>query len=121
MSRSMALALTAAVLFAGGAVGCWWRASELRGEGRWLLERGSAQAEEYARSFDGSYADGQLQTFAQRRAVLERSLTWQRLQLVFVLASVVCAFSSYVFFLFRRLRDQLVEGAGDDPALISKI
>lgn len=110
-SRSVTLAILFAVLFAGGAVGSFLQAQKYRTDARWLLERGTAQAQEYAATFDGSHADEQLSTLEQRRQVLEQAHLWQRLQLLSILASVIAAFSSYVFFLFRRLRDQLLEGA----------
>lgn len=110
MSRGMVVAVAIACLCAGGAVQCFLKASELRSEARWLLARGNAQADQYAATFDGTVADSQLSTFAQRRAVLERADRWQRLQLVLVLATAIAAFCSYVLYLFRRLREQLVEG-----------
>lgn len=115
MSRSMLVALTLAVLCAMGAVGCFLRASALRSEARWLKVRGDALAAEYASSFNGDLADSQLATFDEWRDVLERVLLWQRLQLFLVFATVVSAFSSYVLYLFHRLREQLVE-ATEPPA-----
>lgn len=117
-SRSVAVAIAVSVLFAGGAVASFVQAHRLRGEARWLLERGEAQAQEYAATFEGSHADEQLGTFDKRREVLERAHLWQRLQMVFILAAVIAAFSSYVLYLFRRLREQLLdatEGAGMIP------
>lgn len=110
-SRSVAISIVVAVLFAGGAVGSFVQAQRHRTEARWLLERGDAQGQEYAATFDGAAQDAQLITLEERHAVLEKAHLWQRLQLVCILASVIAAFSSYVFFLFRRLRDQLLEGA----------
>lgn len=110
-SRSVAVAILFALLFAGGAVGSFFQAQKYRTEARWLLERGTAQAQQYAQTLDGTAADEQLSTLEQRREVLESAHLWQRLQLLCILASVIAAFSSYVFFLFRRLREQLLEGA----------
>ncbi len=112
-SRGMALAMGLSVLCAGVAVGGYLRARALRTEAGWLLERGSAEGQEYADTFDGQAADTQLSTLEQRHAVLERAHVWQAVQMLAVLASVVFAFSSYVLFLFRRLRDQLLEVTAD--------
>lgn len=113
MSRSVIMAIAVAVLSAAAAAGCYLRASQLRTEAGWLMARGNAAADEYAQSFDGAAADAQLASFDQRRAVLEQAQRWQRLQMVLVLAAVVSAFCSYVFFLFRRLREQLVDATAD--------
>jgi len=111
-SRSVAVSLILTLLCAGGAVGSYARAHSLRTEARWLLERGTAQAQEYADTFDGSAADSELGTLDQRQAVLDRAQLWYGAQLLLVLATVVLAFSSYVFYLFRRLRDQLLDATG---------
>lgn len=110
-SRSVAVAILFTVLFAAGAVGSFIQAQKYRTDARWLLERGEAQGQQYAQSFDGAAQDEQLSTLEKRREVLEKAHLWQRLQLLSILASVIAAFSSYVFFLFRRLREQLLEGA----------
>ena len=52
----------------------------------WLLERSKAQASEYAESFDDTVATQQLETFAARRAVLERAHLWQRGQMLGLMA-----------------------------------
>ena len=111
-SRSAMTAMLLSVVAATGASVCFWQASTLRTEGQWLLVRGNAQAAEYANSLDSALAEKQLELFEQRRAVLERSHSWQRIQLLLVLFSVVSAFSSYILYLFYRLREQLVD-AGD--------
>lgn len=112
-SRGMALAMGLSVLCAGIAAGSYLRARALRTEAGWMLERGSAEGQQYADTFDGQAADSQLATLDQRHDLLDRAHVWQALQMLSVLASVVAAFSSYVFFLFRRLRDQLVEVTSD--------
>ena len=80
------------------------------------MARGQAQAQEYASSFDGAFADQQLASFEERRVTLEHAQLWQLLEKLLVLLSVLGAFSSYVLYLFRRLRDQLVEATSEaDP------
>lgn len=112
-SRGMALAMALSVLCAGIAVGSYLRARALRTEAGWMLERGSAEGQKYADTFDGQAVDSQLSMLAQRGDLLDRAHIWQAVQMLAVLASVVFAFSSYVFFLFRRLRDQLLEVTSD--------
>ena len=112
-SRGMALAMGLSVLCAGVAVGSYLRARALRTEAGWMLERGSAEGQEYAATFNGQAVDSQLSTFDQRRDLLDHAHVWQAVQMLAVLASVVFAFSSYVLFLFRRLRDQVLEVTSD--------
>jgi hypothetical protein len=108
-SRSVTVAVVVSALAAGGAGYAHIRAHQLRSDAGWLLERGSAQGEEYASSLDTQIAEDQLTTFDERRAVLDRAQLWQRAELLGILFAVVGGFSSYVLFLFRRLREQLVD------------
>lgn len=108
-SRSVLFAVTIAVLSSAGAVACYLRAVELRTEARWLMERGVAEATEYTQTFEGAAQDKQFATLEQRREVLERATIWQRGQLLLVLLTVIAAFSSYVLYLFHKLRSGLEE------------
>ncbi len=108
-SRSVTVAVSIALLTVVAAVGSFVRASQLRTEAQWLLERGNAEAEEYADTFESAMAEKQLATFSERRGVLDGALLWQRLQMLFVLIAVIAAFSSYVLHLFHRLRTDLEE------------
>ena len=116
-SRGMAVAALISLLCALGAVGCFLRSRQLKSEAAWLMARSNAEAAEYARSFDGQYADKQLATYDDRRDALERAHTWQVGQMLLVLSAVIAAFASYVFFLFRRLREQLVDALPEEVAL----
>src|SRR6478672_2622130 len=109
MSRSVTIAAVVCVAFAAGAVASAIRAKTLRTDGEWLMARGSAEAQEYASSFETRHADAQLLTFDQRRDVLERANRWQGLELFCILGSVLSAFSAYVLYLYYRLRQQLVD------------
>jgi hypothetical protein len=110
-SRSVAVAVTIALVATGGAVASHLRSHQLKSDAQWLMERGSAQAEEYATTLDSRVAEAQLVTFDEHRAVLERSEIWHRTEMLLILLAVVAAFSSYVLYLFRRLREQLVEAS----------
>jgi hypothetical protein len=110
-SRSVALAVLMAVLAAGGAVAAHLRAHQLRTDAGWLFERGTAEAEEYSTTLDPRAAEAQLLTFDEHRQVLERAELWHRTEMLAILLAVVSAFSSYVLYLFRRLREQLVEAS----------
>ena len=116
-SRGMVLAAFVSLLCAAGAVGCFFRSHQLRVDADWLMARGKAEAAEYARSFDGRVEEKQLATFEKRRDALEASHAWQVGQMLCVLASVAAAFASYVLFLFRRLREQLVEALPPEDTL----
>jgi len=122
LSRSVAVAMVVCLGSAAGAVWCYGKAAKLRTEGNWLLLRGNAQAEEYASSLDSQTAETQLITFEQRRVVLENAHFWQRVQMMLVLVSVVSAFSTYILWLYFRLRQQLVEaGTGLEDSRASAV
>lgn len=108
---SVTTAVCVSVLTAACAVGCWYRAEQLRSEADWLLERGRAQASEFAQSFDDTLATQQLETFAKRREVLERAHLWQRGQALGVMWAVVTAACAWVLSLWRRLNGELEEAS----------
>lgn len=112
-TRSVTAALCISLLAGGGAAYCYTRAETLQGEGRWLMERGTAQATEYAQKLDGTLADAQLKTFTERRVVLERAHRWQRGMLLGTMVAVLSALSAYVLFLLKRLDDQLLDATGE--------
>lgn len=113
----MAVAAVISLLCALGAAECFVRASSLRSDAAFLMLRGSKQAAEYAQSFDGKMEDQQLATFDQRRQVLERARAWQVLEMLLWISTVITAFASYVFFLFRRLREQLIDALPEEDAV----
>jgi hypothetical protein len=112
-SRSVTLAVSLAVLAVASALGSHLRSTHHQSEARWLLERGNAQAEEYAHSFDPAAADRQVQVFEARREVLSRVLLWQQLRLLFSLVAVVAGLCAYVLHLWRRLREDLDEAEAE--------
>jgi hypothetical protein len=112
-TRSVTAALCISLLAAGGAGFCYVRADALQVQGQWLMERGTAQAQDYAQRLDATAADAQLKTFAERRAVLQQAHNWQRGMMLGVLASVLAAVSAYMLFLLRRLDEQLVDALGE--------
>jgi hypothetical protein len=110
-SVSVTVAVLMTSLAAAGALACFFAASHYQNEGNWLLERGNAQAEEYARSFDSAVAETQMATLDQRRETLQKAHAWQRLQILLIVLTVIGTFCSYVLYLFGRLREQLVEAS----------
>ena len=119
-SRSVTVAVSIALLSGAAAVGAYVRASQLRTEAQWLLQRGTAEAEEYANTFESAMAEKQLATLSERRGVLDNVLLWQRFQMLLVLIGVIAAFSSYVLHLFHRLRtdlEEVTDGLEEAPAL----
>lgn len=63
-SRSVVAAVCVSLLSMGSAGFCYVRKASLDAEARWLMERGNAQAIEYAERLDNSVADAQFKTFA---------------------------------------------------------
>ncbi|MCE9667243.1 hypothetical protein LY474_05385 [Myxococcus stipitatus] len=112
-TRSLSVALCITLLSSGAAIYCYTRADALQVQGQWLMERGTAQAEEYAQRLDGKAADAQLKTFAERRGVLEHAHLWQRGMMLSVLLAALSLVGAYVFFLLKRLDDQLLDALGD--------
>lgn len=110
-SRSVVAAFLVCLLSLGGAGFCALRAAGLHSEARWLLERGNAQALEYAEGLDNAVAEAQLKTFAMRRAVMERAHLWQRGQMLGLLAGALSGLAAYMLYLLRRLDSQLDEAA----------
>lgn len=105
----LAVAICVSLLSAGGAAWSFQQEQALQKEGQWLMARGNAQAEEYAQHFDETVAEAQLQTFAQRREVLERAHLWQRGQILGVMGAALGFLAAYALFLLKRLDDQLAD------------
>jgi hypothetical protein len=115
-TRSVVAAIGISLLSLGGAGYCYTRAQALQSEARWLLERGNAQAAEYAQRLDNAVADAQLKTFAARRAVMERAHLWQRGQMLGVMAAAISALVAYMLYLLGRLDSQLDDAAAEAPS-----
>jgi hypothetical protein len=114
-SPSVAIAVCITLLSGGGALACYLRASQLQRDSGWLLERAQAQAAEYSATLDSSLAENQLKAFEERRQILERAHLWQRGQMLLTLLGLVAGFSSYVLYLYHRLRSDPGR-IGTDPA-----
>ncbi|MFZ5469324.1 MAG: hypothetical protein ACOZIN_07785 [Myxococcota bacterium] len=108
-SRSVAVAAASFVLFGGGAVATHFQARKLRAEGEWYLARGDAQGAAYAQTLDNELAERQLATLEVRRDLLDQARRWQGFELLLIIAAVVAAFSTYLLFLFSRLRQELAD------------
>jgi hypothetical protein len=108
---AVAVAVCVSLLAGGGAAWCHVQSQALHTEAQWLMARGNAQAEEYARRLDGTVADAQLKTFAQRRVVLEKAHLWQRGQMLGIMGAALALVAAYGLFLLKRLDDQLADAA----------
>jgi hypothetical protein len=108
-ARSVLVAAGCSLLTGAGAVACFLKTSQLRTEAGWLMARADAQAAEYSSTLDSAIAETQLATLELHRAVLQRAYTWQRLEMLLILAAVVSAFCAYFLHLYHRLRQQLDE------------
>ena len=86
------------------------RMQPLRRESEALLVRSRAHADAFASSFDGQFADRQLDTFQERRQVLARVQSWQRLQLLGALGTVGGIFAVWLLWMLRRLQADLALG-----------
>ncbi|ADO72907.1 hypothetical protein [Stigmatella aurantiaca] len=113
-TRSVVAAVSVALVSAGAAIYCYTRAEALHSEARWLLERGNAQALEYAQRLDSTVADEQLKTFSSRRSVMEKAHLWQRGQMLGVMGAALSILAAYMLFLLRRLDSQLDDATGEE-------
>ncbi|WP_052517808.1 hypothetical protein [Archangium violaceum] len=111
MRLSVTTAVCVSLLTAACAAGCWYRAEQLRSEADWLMERSKAQASEFAQSFNDALATQQLETFARRRAVLERAHLWQRGQALGIMLTVAAGTCAWLLSLMRRLDGELEEAS----------
>lgn len=114
-SRSVVAAFCVSFLCVGSAGYCYERKAALDSEARWLMERGNAQALEYAERLDNEVADAQFKTFAARRTVLERAHLWQRGQMLGLMGGALAALAAYMLYLLRRLDSQLDDAAAEAP------
>ncbi len=86
------------------------RMSRLRTEASWLLATADAYAADYGTSLEGSFAEAELASFEQRRAVLEQSHRWQRLEIACILAAAAAAFTAYALYLVLRASHHELRG-----------
>ncbi|MFY1825153.1 hypothetical protein ACN47A_04515 [Myxococcus fulvus] len=112
-TRSLTAALCFTLLSSSGAVYCYTRADALQVQGQWLMERGTAQAQEFAHRLDDKAAAAQLKTFSERRGVMEKAHLWERGMMLAVLAAALSLVGAYVLFLLKRLDDQLLDALGE--------
>jgi hypothetical protein len=100
-------------LLCGSAAGvATWRMQPLRHQSESLLASSRASADAFASSFDGQFADRQLDTFEARRAVVERVQRWQRLQLLGIVGAAAGLFAGWVLWLLARLHQDLAPDSG---------
>lgn len=111
-ARGQLLAWTWTVLSLSTAVLSTVRMQPLRRESEALLARSRAHADAFASSFDGQFADQQLDTFQQRRDVVSQVQGWQRLQLLGGLGTLGGLFAAWLLWMLRRLHADL---GVDDP------
>ena len=83
------------------------RMQPLRRESDALLARSRVHADAFASSFDGQFADQQLETFRERREVVSRVQAWQRLQLLGALGAFGGLFAVWLLWLLGRLHADL--------------
>ena len=83
------------------------RMQPLRRESDALLVSSRAHSDAFASSFDGQFADRQLDTFQQRREVVSRVQSWQRLQLAGALGTFGGLFAVWLLWMLGRLHADL--------------
>ena len=106
-TRGVLLAWMWTVLSILAAVVSTVRMQPLRRESDALLVRSRAHADAFASSFDGQFADQQLDTFQQRREVMSRVQSWQRLQLLGALGTFGGLFAVWLLWMLGRLHADL--------------
>ena len=106
-TRGVLLAWMWTVLSILAAVVSTVRMQPLRRESDALLVSSRAHADAFATSFDGQFADQQLDTFQQRRDVVSRVQSWQRLQLLGALGTFGGLFAVWLLWMLGRLHADL--------------
>ena len=106
-TRGVLLAWMWTVLSVSLAIGSTVKMQPLRRESDALLLRSRAHADAFASSFDGQFADQQLDTFQQRRDVVSRVQSWQRLQLLGALGTFAGLFAVWLLWMLGRLHADL--------------
>ncbi len=109
-TRGMLLAWAWTALSISTAILSTVRMQPLRRESEALLVRSRAHADAFASSFDGQFADQQLDTFQQRREVVSRVQAWQRLQLLGALGTLGGLFAAWLLWMLGRLHADLALG-----------
>jgi len=110
MRRGVLLALAWTVLSISASALATVRMKPLRQQSDALLVRSRAHADAFASSFDGQFADQQLDTFQQRRDVVSRVQSWQRLQLLGGLGTLGGLFAVWLLWMLGRLHADLAIG-----------
>ncbi len=100
--QKLNVALLVFGLSVAGAAFSFARMSRLRTEASWLLATADAYAADYGASLEGSFAEAELASFEQRRAVLERAHRWRQLEIACILAAAAAALTAYALYLVRR-------------------
>ena len=106
-TRGVLLAWMWTVLSIAAAIASTVHMQPLRRESDALLVRSRAHADAFASSFDGQFADRQLDTFQQRRDVVSRVQLWQRLQLLGALGTFAGLFAVWLLWMLGRLHADL--------------
>jgi len=106
-TRGVILAWTWTLLSISVAVLSTVRIQPLRRESDALLVRSREHADAFASSFDGQFADQQLDTFQQRREIVSRVQSWQRLQLLGALGTFGGLFAVWLLWMLGRLHADL--------------
>ena len=109
-TRGVLLAWMWTVLSITAAIVSTVRMQPLRRESDALLVRSRAHADAFASSFDGQFADQQLDTFRQRREVVARVQAWQRLQLLGALGTFGGLFAVWLLWMLGRLHADMAMG-----------
>lgn len=86
------------------------RIQPLQHESESLLVRSRAHADAFASSFDGQFADQQLEVFQQRRQLVSRVQSWQRLQLLGALGTLGGLFAVWLLWMLGRLQADVATG-----------
>lgn len=118
-TRGQLLAWAWTVLSLSTAIVSTVRMQPLRRESEALLVRSRTHADAFASSFDGQFADQQLDTFQQRREVVSRVQSWQRLQLLGGLGTLGGLFAAWLLWMLRRLQADL--GAAENGGPVAEV
>ena len=101
------LALTIGCLAAG--LAATQRIRQLEGSAGYLEGQLRSQAQDYASTLQGRFADDEMASLQERRALLAASASWWQLRLACLMAWVLASFAFYIQRSIAKLTEELTD------------
>ncbi|MHB8419415.1 MAG: hypothetical protein ACYDCL_15175 [Myxococcales bacterium] len=96
----------ACAALAGGAT---WRIHTLETSAHWIEGQLHDQAQAYANTLQGRYADDEMESFRERRSLLTSSATWFQIRIGCLMLWVLATFAFYIHRAISSLSEELTE------------